>query len=413
MKAEIYGKSVTEFGAKGDGITDDAPAFQTAFDSGCPLITVPFGRYIIGSPLLIGSDTALHAHKRAEIVLGDHVCTKRGDFLLTNRDHSSGNKNIAITGGIWNGNNIANPKSDLFDSSGYSGTLLNFFNVKNIELRDLTLLNPSAYFTRFCETDGFLIENITFTATRPCSNNDGIHLGGFCQNGIIRNLRASTPDTPNDDMVALNADDCVTRVENLDLKCGFIRNILIDGLWADSCHSFLRMLSVDSEIKNIHVNNVNGGFRAMALNMDAARYCRTPLIKKDDPRFTEGVGCVENVFISDMNVYALTENKDRAFICLESNMKNFRINNFKRSKLYDAPGSGYTVRVRNIGGSCIILEGITGQRLLPENGILSKLSSPYRTDNYRYEIKTKTGDMFCLYDGDFSNLEINSLLPVD
>lgn len=163
-----YGKSVIEFGAKGDGINNDAPAFQAAFDSGCPLVTVPFGKYMIGAPLIIGSDTTVHTHRRTEIILGDHVCTKRGEFLLTNRNHTTGDKNITLRGGIWNGNNIANPKSELFDINGYSGALMNFINVKNIVLSDLTLFNPSAYFTRFCEIDEFLIEDITFTATLPC-----------------------------------------------------------------------------------------------------------------------------------------------------------------------------------------------------------------------------------------------------
>lgn len=406
----IYGRSVIEFGAKGDGKSNDAPAFQTALDSGCPLITIPFGKYIIGSPLIIGSDTAIHAHRRAEIFLGDNVCTKRGEFLITNRNHIDGNQNITLRGGIWNGNNIANPKSDLFDLNGYSGALMNFIHVKNIVISNLTLFNPSAYFTRFCEIDSFLFEDITFTATHPCSNNDGIHLGGYCQNGIIRNLHATTPNTPNDDMVAMNADDCITRVENLDLKCGFIRNVIVDGLYADSCHSFIRMLSVNSEIKDISINHIIGGFAAMALNMDAARYCRTPLINKDDPRFISGVGCVENVLITNMNVYAVTMNTGRAFICLESNMKNFRMSNFKRDTVSDASESGNSIRIRNIGESDITIEGLTFEQTesVSASGTTYKQSSPDSADIYRIKIKNEAGCMFSLPDGSFSQLEINT-----
>ncbi|MDD4773526.1 MAG: hypothetical protein PHZ09_07955 [Eubacteriales bacterium] len=394
-----YGKSVIEYGAKGDGINNDAPAFQAAFDSDCPLITIPFGKYIIGSPLTIGSDTAIHAHRRAEIILGDNVCTKRGDFLITNRNHASGNRNITIRGGIWNGSSVTNPKSDLFDLNGYSGALMNFINVINITISDVTLFNPSAYFTRFCKIDGFLFENITFTATRPCSNNDGIHLGGYCQNGIIRNLRASTPNTPNDDMVAMNADDCVKRAENLDLECGFIQNIVIDGLYADSCHSFIRMLSVDSEIKNISINNIKGGFAAMAINMDAARYCRTPLTDEID------VGCIKNVLVTNMDVYSTSKNSRRAFICLESNMENFVINNFKRDTGNDASDSGDTVRIRNIGESDIVLNGLTLCQIESFEGV--RQSTPDNTEKYRFRIKNKTGATLSLQHGAFERLEIN------
>lgn len=207
----------------------------------------------------------------------------------------------------------------------------------------------------------------------------------------------------------MNADDCITRVENFDLKCGFIRNIIVDGLYAESCHSFLRMLSVDSEIKNISVNNINGGFAAMAVNMDAARYCRTPLINQNQPRFINGVGCAENILISNMNVYAISKNPDRAFICLESNMNNFKIKNFTRNTDNDAVDSGYSIRIRNIAESDIITEGLTFEQTesITGNGIANKQSSPGNLAIYRIKIKNNTGDVFSLPAGSFSQLEIN------
>lgn len=40
--------SVTDFGAAGDGTTDDRAAFQAALDSGASLVTVPAGAYLLG-----------------------------------------------------------------------------------------------------------------------------------------------------------------------------------------------------------------------------------------------------------------------------------------------------------------------------------------------------------------------------
>jgi len=414
MNINIFqsGKSVKEFGALGDGITNDAVAFQKAFDSGLPVISIPFGKYLIGAPLKIGSDTTILAHKRAEIVLGDKVCTKRGEFLLTNQNHDTGDKNISIYGGIWNGNNLQNPKcADLFDSNGYSGALLCFMNVKNLTLSGLTLLDPAAYFTRFCEIDGFLIENISLCAFNIRPNNDGIHLGGFCQNGIVRNITAVTPGTPNDDMIAINADDSLVRVENLDMKCGFIRNIYVDNLYAEKCHSFVRLLSIDSEISNISVNHVRGGFTVMAVNMDAARYCRTPLVDPSSARYVEGVGSIENVTINDMQVYCTSAGENTSYLRLESNMSNFKLTGFKRLWELEAKPSGSTMFLQNVRASKLRFAGLCDLQTESLAKTCKDLSvSQYVTDteeeNYCAEIKTTVGDKVILPNGGFDRLVI-------
>ena len=47
--------SVADFGSKGDGVTDDGPAFQRALDAlaeaGGGTLFVPAGHYFIGSPV--------------------------------------------------------------------------------------------------------------------------------------------------------------------------------------------------------------------------------------------------------------------------------------------------------------------------------------------------------------------------
>ena len=43
--------NVKNFGARGDGETDDSAAIQSAIDSGGKLLFFPFGTYLIGKPL--------------------------------------------------------------------------------------------------------------------------------------------------------------------------------------------------------------------------------------------------------------------------------------------------------------------------------------------------------------------------
>ncbi|HML47804.1 MAG TPA: glycosyl hydrolase family 28-related protein, partial [Clostridia bacterium] len=85
-----YAVSVRDFGALGNGVADDAPAFQKALDAGARVVTAPYGQYRIGSPLKIGSDTTLEVHPSATIRLGDHVCVRRGQYLLSNKEEEGG-----------------------------------------------------------------------------------------------------------------------------------------------------------------------------------------------------------------------------------------------------------------------------------------------------------------------------------
>lgn len=57
-------------------------------------------------------------------------------------------------------------------------------------------------------------------------------------------------------MLALNADDCMTRLENLDLLRGPIENLSFKNIFADDCYTGIRMLSVkagESEIRTIGI----------------------------------------------------------------------------------------------------------------------------------------------------------------
>ena len=108
--------SVKNFGAAGNGLQDDSIAFQQALDCGAAVVKVPYGRYKIGKPLIIGSYTKITASRGAVIFLADGACTTVKDFLLTNKDHENGNVNITVEGGVWDGGNTGNRRNDdIFD----------------------------------------------------------------------------------------------------------------------------------------------------------------------------------------------------------------------------------------------------------------------------------------------------------
>ena len=406
--------SVKDFGAVGNGRADDAAAFQQALDAGCDTVTVPVGKYKIGKTLYIGSNTKLIVHPEAVIRLADNTSKKRGDFLITNKSHDGGHdENIMIKGGMWDGNNLTNRKPDvLYDDTACSGAIMSFKHVSNLTLSTFTLKDAGGYNTRFCHVDNFLIENITFLATEPAPNNDGLHFNGFIDNGVIRNLRAHTPRTTSDDMIALNADDIVTRCEALDMECGYIRNLVIDGLYAEQCASFVRMLSIDSDITNIKISNVYGGFTGMAINMDAARYCMTPIIDPESERFTKGVGCIENVTVDHMHVHSAALEPYFPYMTLESNMKNFKIRDFVREDHLEGTHEFKTIVVRNISPANIKFEGLTEAQATEFSGGKGKMNptvNEYGENTVSLDIDTEYYDERVISKGGFESLEINQL----
>ena len=212
--------------------------------------------------------------------------------------------------------------------------MLNFSGVEQLKLSGLAVANSVTYNIRMTRIENFEIEDIDFVSDAFGQNQDGLHFGGGIRNGCVKNIRALSNGQTNDDLIALNADDSVERVENLDLVRGAIENITFENLFAENCHTVLRFLSVTAPIKNILIRHVYGGYRCYAINLDGARYCRTPLFAEAD--FPNGIGAIENVLIENM-LCRETGTGCNPAICLESGAKNFRLKDFRLTRTSDAP----------------------------------------------------------------------------
>lgn len=330
--------SVLEFGAYGDGFHDDYKAIQAALHSGATEVRIPIGTYNVSKTLTVPSNVKVVAEKCAHLLLRGSQRKQRGDFLLSNADTVGGNENIEIVGGIWDGccMDPENDKPELFDTNGYSGAVLNFCGVKGLKLIDVSVKNSTTFFIRISRVQDFFIENIDFSSDEFAYNQDGIHFGGDVRRGLVRNIRALTRGQTNDDMIALNADDCVERVENFDLSRAVIEDITFENIYAESCYTVIRLLSVTAPIRNIVIKNVYAGYRNYVINADGARYCRTPLFKEGE--YPIGVGHISNFVMENVVVHPVQEdvkNKNVAAlfdptyaIRMESLCENFVVKNF-------------------------------------------------------------------------------------
>ncbi len=265
----------------GDGIHDDTAAIQELIDSGVNEISLPAPKafYLISKPLELPSDFRLVLPRFSEVRLAPNSnCVmvrnkmvrdyaKRLDDDAYERpltahiwgyvDDYAPNapcKNIELCGGIWNCNNmeqIPNPEqSKDFSVREFYGCGMLFYNVQNFKICDLTVKDPSQYAITLDTVSYFTVDGITFDFNlgnpRPI-NMDGIHVDGNCHHGVIRNLKG----TCYDDLVALNAHEG---------SRGDITDIDISDVYADYCHSAVRLLLVRQNISNIRISNVYGNF---------------------------------------------------------------------------------------------------------------------------------------------------------
>lgn len=340
----------------GDGVADDAAAIQDALDSGAPRIVLPYGDYLVAQGLRIGSNTHLLIHPHARIRYADGAGKGGDDFLLTNADHAGGNHNIRIEGGIWDGNNPGNPRGP--DEPGvHTGVMMNFTNVNGLTLRDVILQDAESYFVRLGKVKDFLIEDIAFEIRHLRPNQDGIHVSGFCEDGIIRRLFGRGTLTPNDDMAALLADDALHRAQNQNGAFnGPIRRVRIEHLRAHSCHSFIRLLSVDNPIEGVEISDVVGGCRNAAINMDACRDCRVKLF--DDRDRPGGVGSITDVRIWDMTVHKTTDDNHQPLLDCRTHIDKFSIERFCRDATRDVSPDTPTLHLAQAGEVDVVVEGL-------------------------------------------------------
>lgn len=341
----------------GDGIHDDAGGLQALLDSGERELYIPQGCYRIGRTLKIRSGTRLTASENARFILDGSVPKRRGDFLISNADTENGNENITITGGVWDGNNQGpgNQKPDIFDQNGYSGTVMNFFRVKGLVLKNFVVANSVTYNLRMAAVEHFQIENISFVSDCPGQSQDGLHFGGGVRNGTVKNIRALSKGQTNDDFIALNADDSLERVENFGLCRDAIENITFENLFAEDCHTMIRLLSVTAPIRNIQFRNIYCGYRCYAVNGDAARYCRTPLFREED--MPQGAGQIEDVTIENMTVYSTSSARPTPAVCMESRAHRFTVRNFRLIQRGDEPKPQWALQVRNVAGQSCTADG--------------------------------------------------------
>lgn len=211
VSAETYIYNVTDFGANGADTVDDTSAIQKALDEAADdysiQVNIPAGTYYISKTLYIQSNTTLLLDSNATIYRSSSAFSKN---MLRTTDSShvaTGYKgyslahDIYVSGGTWNGGDIANAKA--------TSNLIYFGHSYNITLTNMNILNCyGAHAIEFagiqngtitnCNISGFRYDSDLFTSEAIqldiCYKSSGeTWTPGFsldktvCNNIVIRN----------------------------------------------------------------------------------------------------------------------------------------------------------------------------------------------------------------------------------
>ena len=326
-----------------DGASDQYDTIQQALDGGNVLLVIPAGFYPVSRSIKVYSDTKIVADQHAVIFRIGGTAVDIDDCLLSNAHEftdGDGDENIEIEGGTWNLNNAENRRGDNpYDGKSFGGLLFRFTRVRFLTIRDITLANAETFFVRMVRVSEFRILNVNFYNSYPHINQDGIHINGYCFNGVIRHLRSMSPYTPGDDVVALNADDGVDGNLTHRIELGPIENIDIEDVSGDCVWNFIRILSFEQPVRHVRIRGLHGGVMNNFINMDSWN-------------FPKGRGVIEDVEISDVHAFKVPErqispeiNKAPLFL-IESNVKNFVVRDFDRLPL-DASCDAETLVIDN------------------------------------------------------------------
>jgi hypothetical protein len=271
--AEIGMNSVT-FG------TDNTSVIQSVLDNArkSPITVYWDGRYSV-TGLKLYSNTTVIANAGCGAILRNH--SNKSIFINARKSFGAvKDSNITIIGGIWNGNyynpQIRRGAQSKGDSINGLVACFRFHGVDNLIVRDAILYKPATYALAASNVTHVLYENIIVdVGPDPLINNDGLHIDGNSQYGVIRHCILNC----HDDAIGLNADDLYTHWYRwngplskdafyTEEAAGPISDILIDDVTLNSRLFGIRILSGKSRVDRITIRNLKGYTRGYAIVID-------------------------------------------------------------------------------------------------------------------------------------------------
>ncbi|WP_282165870.1 glycoside hydrolase family 28 protein [Cellulophaga baltica] len=273
--------SVLHYGAKADGITKDTKAVQAAIDActknGGGNVIIPAGKTVVIGTIYLKNFVTLYIENGA-VLLGspdiEDYTTDTHKNTYKNEPHmdrclifARDAKSFAIKGlGTIDAN--GHPKY-FTKEKGSRPMMMRFLNCSNIQLKEVTLLNPAAWTSAWLYCDQIVVDGIKIIS-RVNNNGDGLDFDG-CTNVRVANssfdtsddaicLQTSRPDKPCKDIVITN---CVFTSKWAAMRIGLASRGDFESVTVSNCtfhdiqDSGLKIqMNEGGEMKNMVFSNI-------------------------------------------------------------------------------------------------------------------------------------------------------------
>lgn len=298
---------VTQFGARGDGVTIDSDAINRAIEAAAAgpspggTVYFPAGTYASYS-IRLKSNVALYLAQNATILAANPANGKGYDpaepgagnaFQDFGHSHwhnsliwGEGLQNITISGpGKIDGAGLVSGGGQ--ESAALQGNKAIALKLcRNVTIREITIVNGGHFGILPTGVDNFRIDSLVID-----TNRDGINLD-CCRNVRISN---TTVNSPNDDAIVLKSSYALNELratENVTIdNCmvsGYDLGTLIDGTFKTDGYGRTGRLKFGTES--------NGGFKNIAISNVIFEYCRGLALETVDG------GLLEDVTISNLTM---------------------------------------------------------------------------------------------------------------
>lgn len=255
--------NVTGYGAKGNGVTDDAKAIQRAIDAcsaaGGGSVIIPSGKTFMAGPLHLKSNVDLHLQPNSVLLANPDEAVYTESTFRENRGEGmmwiSGKDihNVSITGqGRIDGNGVAFMGQELDDSYELKPVtdfdprphVLTLVNTSNVKINGVTIANSAYWTIHLVGCYDVAISDISLLNNLKIRNGDGIDIDHsrkvrisncFIESGddciCLKNRREYEEYGPCEDVVVTNcimtSRSCAVKIgsENMDA----IRRVLFDN----------------------------------------------------------------------------------------------------------------------------------------------------------------------------------------
>lgn len=268
--------SPVNYGARCDGITNDAPAIQAAIDAayanGGGTVVIPAGAKLLTGSFELKSHVTLHLEPGSRLL----ASTQRGDYRGNVLIHALAAEDIAITGtGTLDGRSpefVAEELPHFLRPKSWRPRLMILEGCRGVRLRDFTIRHSPSWTIHLAGCDDVLADGLTIRNDLRFPNCDGIdpdhsrnvrisncHIESGDDCIVIKNLPAYAKYGPAENIVVTN---CTLVSTSAALKIGTetvddIRDVVFSNCVIRGSHrGFALMLRDQGSIENVLVQNL-------------------------------------------------------------------------------------------------------------------------------------------------------------